>query len=192
MYLSMPVKARVAPTLVPPSDLAWHNHLKIAEFALRSGNDLLADRMFRAALVETGRNSWHYTCVGEALKEMADLYLPQERSTRAEQLYKRAIASYEYVLGMRHEGLSTLLVNLAEIYLADGKQKSALRLLNRANFILEKAGAYDCQLRRNCLEKTIEVLIDLGKQEELLVVSLKLAQMIYQTNCIEESTLTNG
>lgn len=73
------------------------------------------------------------------LSNLAELYRAMNRYHEAEELYSRAIAIQEKVLGPEHPDLAVTLNDLAELYRNEGRLAEAEPLYRRSLAIREKA-----------------------------------------------------
>jgi CHAT domain-containing protein len=75
--------------------------------------------------------------VGLHLGHFADVYLATNDYAKAEPLYHRALSSLEKAMGTNYYELANILVNLAQISVAEGKLDEAVAYQARANAIIE-------------------------------------------------------
>jgi len=103
---------------------------KVAEAALKIAEESLPDHSRIPAEVKP---------IYEKAIAIAELYQVQGKYSKAESLYKRALAIDEKSLGKDHPDVARDLNNLALLYYAEGRYAEAAPLFKRALMIMEKA-----------------------------------------------------
>ena len=100
------------------------------------------------------------------LHNLAELYRRQGKYEQAEELYQRALAIREKVLGSDHPDTATTLHNLAYLYQDQGKYEQAEALYQRALAIYEQAFDPDHPYIANTLENYACLLRQMQRNEE--------------------------
>ena len=131
------IDAKIAP---PHPDLADNFALAgVTQRALghheRSKRQLELAKAMREALTEQAKLGPDHPDVAIDLNNLALLYKSQGHYSKAEPLYKRALAIYEKKLGPDHPKVATSLNNLAALYRATKRPRLAEPLESRAKRI---------------------------------------------------------
>ena len=73
--------------------------------------------------------------IARILDNLGELYRSAGRSTEAEPLYRRALATLEKALGPEHPDVATVLNDLSKLYREQGRDREAEVLRQRASAI---------------------------------------------------------
>jgi tetratricopeptide (TPR) repeat protein len=125
----------LVPAVAAPGDVATRNNA--CRQALAQADYPTAEAMCHAALAAAEQRAPHTPEHAVALNSLAVLAYTQGAYAQAEQLFQRALAMREQVLGPQHPEVATTLTALAALYDTQGDQAQAAALCYRAVAIRE-------------------------------------------------------
>jgi tetratricopeptide (TPR) repeat protein len=127
----------------------WRAKLDAAEELSRQEEVGRAEALYRDVLDEAAGRESEGLLVARAADGLADLYRLEGRLAEAAELYRRAAAMWERLLGPRQPRLAVTLHNLGTVCLKLGEAQEAERHLKRALAIWEKSYGVDSPQAEN-------------------------------------------
>lgn len=110
-------------------------YLEVGTSAEASGNYEIAEKMYKAALLETTREE-HQSAAAQLLYQVASTLLNQGRAARAERLFKRGLVQLNAQLGVENPLRVIYLLRIIEAFIPQGKFRVATNTYKKARSLL--------------------------------------------------------
>jgi tetratricopeptide (TPR) repeat protein len=127
----------------------WRTKLEAAEELSEREEFDRAEALYLELLDDAARSESEGLLVARAADGLADLYRLQERPSEAAELYRRAVAMWDRLLGPGQPRLAVTLHNLGTVCLKLGERGEAERHLKRALAIWEESYGVDSPQAEN-------------------------------------------
>lgn len=135
-------------------------YLEVGNSAQAAGKFEIAERMYRAALLETQRSEQKDSTPPLVLYQVASMLAKRGRVARAERLFKRAMMQMDALYGTDNPLKVLFLLRIVESFIPQGKLRAAANTYKRARPLLN----VDCEVPVYELES---VLLRIAKQWHL-------------------------
>ena len=156
----------------------WQSSMSNGNALRHSGKYAEAEAFYREAVKFSEPPQSEPLHLSSALNSLGMTYEDLNRTSEAEQCYRRALTTIEEALGLRSIARAQIFVNLSGVYLHKGQYAKAADLLNQALSIydgLVPPGSMLIALARTCLG---EALLHQGLIEEAASVTEKAREVL--------------
>ncbi len=143
--------ASLWPAIVLAQQSPWEKYTSDGHSAYAQERYVEAERLYLDALKEAEKFGDADTRLSISLNNLAEFYFDQDKLSKVEPLYRRAVTIAEKTLGPEHPSTAVSLNNLAYLYRDQGKYAEAEPLLKRSLAIWEKVAAAVWLVRRQVL-----------------------------------------